>query len=98
MRRVLVDHARRAGEPATRFYWKAWRVYIQNEVQISWRLTRPLKALEQIDPRKCSAFELRYFGGLSMEEIAQAPNISQITVRRDLRAAEAWLYREMRAG
>jgi RNA polymerase sigma factor (sigma-70 family) len=57
-----------------------------------------LNALEVIDPRKCRAIELRYFGGLSMEEIAQALDVSPITVRRDLRAAEAWLQREMRSG
>jgi len=39
--------------------------------------------------------ELRYFGGLSMDEIAQTLDISTVTVRRDLRMAEAWLHREM---
>jgi RNA polymerase sigma factor (TIGR02999 family) len=54
-----------------------------------------LNALEKIDPRKSKAVELRYFGGLSMEEIAQSLEISAVTVRRDLRMAEAWLHREM---
>jgi RNA polymerase sigma factor (sigma-70 family) len=52
-------------------------------------------ALEKIDPRKCRAVELRYFGGLPMDEIAQALDVSPVTVRRDLRMAEAWLNREM---
>ena len=54
-----------------------------------------LTALEKLDARKCKAVELRYFGGLSMDEIAQALEVSAITVRRDLRMAEAWLHKEM---
>jgi RNA polymerase sigma factor (sigma-70 family) len=57
-----------------------------------------LNTLENIDPRKCKAVELRYFGGLSMDEIAQALDVSTITVRRDLRMAEAWLHQEMQSG
>jgi RNA polymerase sigma-70 factor (ECF subfamily) len=41
---------------------------------------------------------MRYFGGLSMEEIAQALEVSEVTVRRDLRMAEAWLRTEMQGG
>jgi RNA polymerase sigma factor (sigma-70 family) len=55
-----------------------------------------LSALEKLDPRKCRAVELRYFGGLAMEEIAQTLEVSPITVRRDLRMAEAWLYQQIR--
>jgi RNA polymerase sigma factor (sigma-70 family) len=54
-----------------------------------------LNALEKLDPRKSKAVELRYFGGLSMDEIAQTLDVSTVTVRRDLRMAEAWLHREM---
>ena len=60
-------------------------------------LDAALDALETVDPRKCRAVELRYFGGLSMEETARALKISPVTVRRDLRAAEAWVLREMRS-
>jgi RNA polymerase sigma factor (sigma-70 family) len=56
-----------------------------------------LTALEKIDPRKCKVVELRYFGGLSMEEIAQSLEVSAVTVRRDLRMAEAWLHRKMQS-
>jgi RNA polymerase sigma-70 factor, ECF subfamily len=45
--------------------------------------------------RKCKAVELRYFCGLSHDEIAQVLNVSPITVRRDLRMAEAWLHNEV---
>jgi RNA polymerase sigma factor (sigma-70 family) len=54
-----------------------------------------LTALEKVDPRKCKAVELRYFGGLSLEEIAETLAVSAVTVRRDLRMAEAWLQKEM---
>ena len=54
-----------------------------------------LNELEKFDPRKCKVVELRYFGGLSMDEIAQALSVSTVTVRRDLRMAEAWLHKEM---
>jgi RNA polymerase sigma-70 factor (ECF subfamily) len=57
-----------------------------------------LNALEKIDPRKCMAVELHCFGGLSLEEIAQALDVSAVTVRRDLRMAEAWLNNEMQGG
>ena len=58
-------------------------------------LDAALISLEKLDPRKCRAVELRYFGGLSMGEIAQTLAISAVTVRRDLRMVEAWLNREM---
>ena len=59
-------------------------------------LDSSLNALEKLDQRKCRAIELRYFGGLSMEEIAQTLDVSLATLRRDLRMAEAWLQHEMR--
>jgi RNA polymerase sigma factor (sigma-70 family) len=59
-------------------------------------LDSSLRALEKLDPRKCKAVELRYFAGLSMDEIAQTLDVSPVTVRRDLRMAEAWLHHEMR--
>ena len=61
-------------------------------------LDSSLSDLEKIDPRKCKAVELRYFVGLSLGEIAQALAVSEITVRRDLRMAEAWLQNEMKGG
>jgi len=60
-------------------------------------LDASLDALEKVDPRKCRAVELRYFGGLSMDEIAATMEVSAVTVRRDLRMAEAWLHRDMQS-
>jgi RNA polymerase sigma factor (TIGR02999 family) len=101
MRQILVDHARRkqAGKRAG--------VKVPLEEAVSFQpdrrrdliaLDSGLTALEKIDPRKCKAVELCYFGGLSMEEIAQTLDVSTITVRRDLRMAKAWLHQEMQNG
>jgi RNA polymerase sigma-70 factor, ECF subfamily len=98
MRQILVDHARRkkAGKRA------GLKVPLDDAVSFQPERGRDLIALdtgldslEKIDPRKCRAVELRYFGGLSMEEIAQTLDVSAITVRRDLRMAEAWLHKEL---
>jgi RNA polymerase sigma-70 factor (ECF subfamily) len=101
MRQILVDHARKrqADKRGMR------RVSLEEVVSFQQERSRDLVALdtslntlEKVDPRKCRAVELRYFGGLSMDEIAQALEVSAVTVRRDLRMAEAWLNREMQSG
>jgi RNA polymerase sigma-70 factor (ECF subfamily) len=99
MRQILVDHARRRSAD------KRVCLPVSLDEAVSFQQERAaelvaldlgLQALEKLDQRKCKAVELRYFGGLSMEEIAQAMGVSPVTVRRDLRMAEAWLYNEMR--
>lgn len=101
MRQILVEHARRKQaikraartvslENALTFHHERGRDLVA--------LDNALAALEKFDPRKCKAIELRYFGGLSMDEVAQALNVSAVTVRRDLRMAETWLHREMQHG
>jgi len=55
-------------------------------------LDEALDELAKLDPRKSRVVELRYFGGLSLEETAKTLDISLMTVRRDWRAAKAWLY------
>ena len=101
MRQILVDHARKkqAGKRA------GMRVSLQEAVSLQHERSRDLVALdsglgelEKIDPRKCKVVELRYFGGLSMDEIAQALDVSPVTVRRDLRMAEAWLHHQIHNG
>ena len=54
-----------------------------------------LNALAEVDERKCKVIELRFFGGLSVEETAQALGVSVATIGREQRLAEAWLHREM---
>lgn len=101
MRQILVDHARR------RHAAKRTHVSVPLDCVVSFEkersgdllaLDRSLIELEKLDPRKCKAIELRYFVGLSMEEIAEALAVSEITVRRDLRLAEAWLQHEIQHG
>ena len=98
MRQILVDHARRkqAGKRA------GLKVPVEQAVSFQRdrsedlvALDTGLMALEKTDPRMCKAVELRYFGGLSMEEIAQLLEVSAKTVQRDLRMAEAWLRSQM---
>jgi len=101
MRQILVEHARRrqAGKRAGQ------RVSLEKAVSFQHERSRDLvaldsglNALEKLDPRKSKAVELRYFGGLSMAEIAQTLDVSTVTIRRDLRMAEAWLHHEMQSG
>ena len=101
MRQILVDHARRkhAGKRGgQKVSLEEVVSFSQDRGHLLVALDTSLNALEKIDPRKCRAVELRYFGGLSMEEIAQALDVSAVTVRRDLRMAEAWLHNEMQYG
>jgi RNA polymerase sigma-70 factor (ECF subfamily) len=56
-------------------------------------LDEALDELAKLDRRKSSVVELRYFGGLSLEETAEVLEVSLMTVRRDWRAAKAWLYK-----
>jgi RNA polymerase sigma factor (sigma-70 family) len=59
------------------------------------RLDDALKDLAKMDPRRCHVVELRYFGGLSNEEIARVLKISENTVTRDWNLARAWLYQQL---
>ena len=58
-------------------------------------LDEALKALSTLDPRKSKVVELRFFGGLSVEETAAVLSVSAITVMRDWKKAKAWLWREL---
>jgi RNA polymerase sigma-70 factor (ECF subfamily) len=101
MRQILVDHARkkRAGKRAGRRVSFAETVSFQPERSPDLvALDSGLDALEKLDPRKCKAIELRYFAGLSMDEIALTLGVSSVTVRRELRMAEAWLHHQMESG
>ena len=60
-------------------------------------LDEALQNLARVDPRKGQVVELRYFGGLSVEETAEALQVSPETVMRDWRLAKAWLLREITA-
>ena len=103
MRQILVDHARlrqaqKRGRSRVRVSLDQVLRSQEGQSADLVALDISLNALEKIDARKSKAVELRYFGGLSLEEVAQALNVSLITVRRDLKMAEAWLQRDMQGG
>jgi RNA polymerase sigma factor (TIGR02999 family) len=101
MRRVLVDYARsrdrakRGGEAIQVSFVEAANVAAPQAADVL-ALDEVLKELEEIDPRKSRIIEMRFFGGLSMEEAAEALNVSIATVRRDWSLARAWLFRELK--
>jgi RNA polymerase sigma factor (sigma-70 family) len=57
-----------------------------------------MNALARIDPRKVQVVEMRFFGGLSVEETAEVLHVSEVTVKREWRAAKLWLYRKLTGG
>ena len=59
-------------------------------------LSQALDRLAQLDPRQCRIVEMRFFGGMTEDETAEALGISQKTVQREWKVARAWLHREMR--
>jgi len=103
MRFILVDHAR-AKRYAKRDHG-GQRITFDEELQIGEERSADLLALDEalsrlaaIDPRRSRIAELRYFGGLSVEETAEALDVSVATVVRDWRLTRAWLRRELGAG
>ena len=100
MRRILVDHARK------RRYQKrgggAEKITLDEAVLVSRERGADLVALDaalgrlaELDERKSKIVELRFFGGLSVEETAEALHISAVTVMRDWSTAKAWLYNSL---
>lgn len=101
MRHLLIDHARR--RRYAKHGGELQQVPIDDASQMSMQRATELIALEEaldelatLDQRKSRVVELRYFGGLSLEETAEVMNVSLMTVRRDWRAAKAWLYRRIK--
>jgi RNA polymerase sigma factor (TIGR02999 family) len=102
MRQILVDHARKRN--SVKRGSGAPNLSIEQSVTFAPRpdssieaLDDALTALAALDARAAKVIELRFFGGFSVEEIAQALGISTATVGREQRIAEAWLRREMAA-
>ncbi|MGZ8845874.1 MAG: sigma-70 family RNA polymerase sigma factor [Pyrinomonadaceae bacterium] len=100
MRNILVDHARGhraakrgSGEPKLALDEAKGLPGGRGADIVA--LDEALQELAKLDPRKSRVIELRYFGGLSIEETAEVTEVSIATVRRDLRMAEAWLHREL---
>ena len=101
MRRILVDHARRhnvkRGRGVQHVSLEDVAVVAQGEDAETdlVALDEALIGLTGIDPRKAQIVELRFFGGLTVEEIGAVLKVSPGTVKRDWRAAKAWLYQEL---
>ena len=100
MRRILIDHARRhayakrGGGQHTVTLDETATLQVERAAEMI-RLDDALQSLAEIDPRRSRVVELRYFGGLSNEEIAETLKISPNTVTRDWNMARAWLYQEL---
>jgi RNA polymerase sigma factor (TIGR02999 family) len=92
MRQVLVDHARRRATHER--VVRSMRAHDRDEGN-TLELDLALHKLEEAQPRAARVVELRYFGGLSTEEIAQCLDVSLATVKRDWLAARAWLYGQL---
>ena len=102
MRRILVEHARRhnlkrgGGVQHVSLDHAALVDSDQDADLVA--LDDAMNGLARIDPRKVQVVEMRFFGGLSVEETAEVLKVSPVTVKRDWRAARAWLYRELTGG
>jgi RNA polymerase sigma-70 factor (ECF subfamily) len=100
MRRILIDHARR--RHAGKRGGSSLKVELDEAVAIPGhadldilRLNDALESLAQVAPREAQIVEMRFFGGLTIEEIAEVMHLAPITVRRDWNFARAWLYQEL---
>jgi RNA polymerase sigma-70 factor, ECF subfamily len=100
MRRILVDHARahRAGKrggPEQRLSLEDGLVFTEAKNDELLALDEALARLARQDPRLAQVVEMRFFGGLSFEEIARLLGVSLRTAKRDWAVARAWLYEEI---
>lgn len=101
MRRILVDHAR--GQQAEKRGGDVQKISLDENIDVSAlraselvALDEALERLAELDPQKSRLVELRFFGGLSVEETAEVMGVSAPTVKRHWRLAKAWLYGEVK--
>jgi RNA polymerase sigma-70 factor (ECF subfamily) len=100
MRHILVDHARgtqraKRGSGIQPIDLSDVALLSEDRADELLAVNAALENLNNIDPRKSRVFEMRYFGGMSVEETAEALHVSPATVARDWRMAIAWLRREI---
>jgi RNA polymerase sigma-70 factor (ECF subfamily) len=102
MRRILIDHARaanaekRGGDQVIVSLENAIAVAVEHPTQLL-DVHRALERLDQLDPRRAHIVEMHFFGGLSIDEIAEILGVASRTIDRQWRAARAWLSRDLRA-
>jgi RNA polymerase sigma factor (TIGR02999 family) len=99
MRRILVDHARRRnlkrGGSVPHVSLEDTAIVGGDRAADLIALDDAMNELAKLDARKVQVVEMRFFGGLSVEETAEVLKVSPVTVMRDWRTAKAWLYREL---
>ncbi|HET6973863.1 MAG TPA: sigma-70 family RNA polymerase sigma factor [Pyrinomonadaceae bacterium] len=103
MRHILIDHARahrrdKRGGGAIQVSLNDVAILAEDQSSTVLALDEALRQLETLDPQKGKIVELRYFGGLSIEETAEVLNISPRTVRREWQRSKVWLYRMISEG
>ena len=103
MRQILVSYARnqrsqKRGSGAVKVDLDEAALVSPEESEEIVDLHEALEQLATLDSRKAQVVELKYFGGLNYDEIAEVLKISRITVRRDWEFAKVWLYTELRSG
>jgi len=103
MRRILIDHARRhlrekRGGSQVILPLEEGLAFTPEHSEDLLKLDEALDRLAKLDPRQSRIVELRFFGGLSVEETSRFLNVSPITVKRDWAVAKVWLYGELRPG
>jgi RNA polymerase sigma factor (TIGR02999 family) len=100
MRRILIDHARahateKRGGAAIRLSVDDVQIPLEQRAADFLALDEALKDLAKFDERKARIVEMRFFGGLTDEEIAEVLGVTSRTVSRDWKTARLWLYREL---
>lgn len=100
MRQILVDHSRqhkaqKRGGAAQRFSIINVDILPEQSAGDILELDEALQKLERLDQRKCRVVDMRFFGGLKENEIAEVLGVTEKTVRRDWQFAKLWLYREL---
>lgn len=102
MRRILLDYAKakhreKRGGGARKTSFDEALVVAEERTSDLIQIDEALTRLEALDPRQAKVVELRFFGGLSVEETAEALGVSAPTVKREWAMARAWLHRELAA-
>ena len=99
MRRILVDHARKrhAGkrDGGRQITFEDYLVLREDRIEDVMGVDEALERLEALDPRQGRIVELRFFSGMTVEEVAEVMHISTPTVKREWSSAKAWLHREL---
>jgi RNA polymerase sigma factor (TIGR02999 family) len=100
MRHILVDDARgrnraKRGEGVPPLRLEEAALISEDRAEEIIAIDSALSNLSAVDPRKSKVFEMRYFGGMAIDEVAEALDVSPVTVAREWRMAKVWLRREM---